>query len=102
LPQRLASRIYRKNVTPTNELDRITRKKYSDLTPLEAQYIGFFKQVQATVVALQNAWRNKISHAQGRLVVMTADFSPKVAEEIMVASRGFMRRLATTLPSVGA
>jgi hypothetical protein len=85
-----------------NELDRITKKKYPDLTPFEFQHIGFLKQVQATVVALQDAWRNKISHAQGRLAVMTADFSPRVAEEILMASRGFMRRLATDLPQVGA
>ncbi len=30
---------------------------------------------------------------------MTAEFRPEVAEEILVASRGFMRRLATDLPS---
>jgi hypothetical protein len=85
-----------------NELDRIIKKKYPDLTTFEAQYIEFFKQIRATVVALQDAWRNKISHAQGRLAVMTADFSPRVAEEILMASRGFMRRLATDLPPVGA
>jgi hypothetical protein len=84
-----------------NELEKISRKKYGDLTAFEAKHIGFLKQVQATVVALQDAWRNKISHAQGRLAVMTADFSPRVAEEILMASRGFMRRLATDLPPVG-
>ena len=85
-----------------NELGRITKKRYPDLTPFEVQHIEFLKQIQATMVALQDAWRNKISHAQGRPAVMTADFSPRVAEEILVASRGFMRRLATDLPSVGA
>jgi hypothetical protein len=54
--------------------------------------------MQGTVVALKNAWRNKISHVHGRLVLMTADFSPDVAEEITIATRGFMRRLATDLP----
>jgi hypothetical protein len=44
------------------------------------------------------AWHNKISHAQNKLVLMTADFSPDVAEEIRIASRSFMRRLATDLP----
>jgi HEPN domain-containing protein len=81
-----------------NELERIVKKRYADLTPFESQYIGLLKQIQATVVALQDAWRNKISHAQGRLSVMTADFSPHVAEEILMATRGFMRRLATDLP----
>jgi hypothetical protein len=82
----------------SNELERITKKKFTDLTPFESRHIGLLKQIQATVVALQDAWRNKISHAQGRLAVMTADFSPHVAEEILIASRGFMRRLATDLP----
>jgi HEPN domain-containing protein len=81
-----------------NELERIVKKKYTDLTTFESQHLGLLKQIQATVVALQDAWRNKISHAQGRLSVMTADFSPHVAEEILMATRGFMRRLATDLP----
>jgi hypothetical protein len=84
----------------SKELERITKKKFADLTPFEAKHIGFLKQIQATVAALQDAWRNKISHAQGRLAVLTAEFSPHVAEEILIASRGFMRRLATDLPQV--
>lgn len=82
----------------SNELDRIVKKKFSELTPFETQHLTFFKQMHATVTALQDAWRNKISHTQGRLVVMTSDFPPFVAEEILIASRGFMRRLATDLP----
>jgi hypothetical protein len=82
----------------SNELKRITEKKYSDLSPFEAQHIASLRQIYATVGALQDAWRNKISHAHGRLAVMTADFSSRVAEEILIASRGFMRRLATDLP----
>jgi len=81
-----------------NELDRIVKKKFNDLTPFESENIDKIKQIYATVGALQDAWRNKISHARGRLMVMTSDFSPKVAEEILVATRGFMRRLATDLP----
>ena len=36
---------------------------------------------------------------EGRTMLMTADFSPAVAMEIIHATRGFMRRLATELPS---
>jgi hypothetical protein len=32
------------------------------------------------------------------MVLMTADFSPAVAIEIYMATRAFMRRLATDLP----
>jgi hypothetical protein len=43
------------------------------------------------------AWRNKVNHATGRPIVMS-EFMPEVAEEIIMASRGFMRRLAEGLP----
>jgi hypothetical protein len=82
----------------TNALDAIIKKRHDDLTAFESHHIVFLKQVHATVTALQDAWRNKISHAQGRLQVMTTDFSLRVAEEILIASRGFMRRLSTDLP----
>jgi hypothetical protein len=52
-----------------------------------------------TVEALKTAWRNKISHVQGKLVLLTSDFTPEVAEEIVMASRAFMRRLATEMPN---
>jgi hypothetical protein len=61
-------------------------------------HFAFLEQMHGTIGALNRAWRNKISHAQGRLVLMTSEFSPEVAEEIMVASRSFMWRLATELP----
>jgi hypothetical protein len=52
------------------------------------------------VEALKNAWRNKISHAHGKLIVMTGEeFHPDVAEEILTATRAFMRRLAEGLPA---
>jgi hypothetical protein len=84
-----------------NKLEKIIRKNHTDLSPLEAKHFEFLTQVQGTVAALKAAWRNKISHTQGRLAVMTADFSPEVAEEILMASRGFMRTLATGLPLTG-
>jgi len=83
----------------TAELERLVVKtKYTDLDPKFQSCFGFLDQTHATCVALKSAWRNKISHTQGRLAVMTADFSPDVAEEIIVASRSFMRRLATEMP----
>jgi hypothetical protein len=58
--------------------------------------------MHATAGALNNAWRNNFSHAQGKLVLMTSEFSRDIAEEIMVASRSFMRRLATEMPPGGS
>jgi hypothetical protein len=81
-----------------NELNRILKKNYNDLTLFEKEHRDFFEQVKATIEALNNAWRNKISHVNGKLKLMTADFSPEIAEEILFATRAFMRRLADGLP----
>jgi hypothetical protein len=77
----------------------VTKTKFNDLDRIYQQHYAFLEQMHGVVEALKSAWRNKISHTQGRLVLMTSDFSPDVAEEIMVASRSFMRRLATEMPT---
>jgi hypothetical protein len=83
----------------TQALQKVINKKHPDRSDFEKLNFDFLEQVQGTVEALKNAWRNKISHAQGRLLLMTKDFSPEIAEEILFASRAFMRRLADGLPS---
>lgn len=81
-----------------NELKKTINKKYGDKTAFEKQHVQFIEQMQGCVEALKTAWRNKISHAQGKLTLMTSDFVPDVAEEIRIATRAFMRRLATEMP----
>jgi HEPN domain-containing protein len=81
-----------------NELERVLRKKHPDLTDFEKDNRALFEQINATVQSMKNAWRNKISHAQGKLALMHTDFSPVIAMEILTASRAFMRRLTTELP----
>lgn len=80
-------------------LTKILTTQYAILTEFERAHYDFLEQIQGTVAAVKNAWRNKISHAQGRLVLMTADFSPAIAEEILIATRAFMGRLADGLPA---
>jgi hypothetical protein len=63
------------------------------------QHSQFLEQIDATIEALKSAWRNKISHAQNKLTLLTRDFSREVSEEIVFASRSFMRRLATDAPT---
>ena len=77
----------------------IVKTKYPDLDPLFQQHRDFLEQVHGTVHALKNAWRNKISHAHGKLTVLTPDFTPEIADEIIMATRAFMRRLSDELPS---
>jgi hypothetical protein len=79
-------------------LRKVIDKKHGERTRFERKNFPFLEQVQGTVEGLKNAWRNKISHVGGRLVIMTKEFSPEVAEEILFATRAFMRRLAEGLP----
>jgi len=83
----------------TRELEKILKKKYPERSDFEKKHSSFLEQVQATVEALKNAWRNKISHTQGRLTLLSADFTAEITEDILVASRAFMRRLAVEMPS---
>lgn len=79
-------------------LKKVLSTEYRDRTTFEKQNYEFLEQVHGTTEGLKNAWRNKVSHAQGRLALMTANYSPEIAEEILFASRAFMRRLADGLP----
>jgi hypothetical protein len=54
-------------------------------------------QLNACVQSMKASWRNKISHATGKPVLLHGGFAPDVAEEIIKTSRGFMRRLAIVL-----
>jgi hypothetical protein len=82
-----------------NRLQQIISTKHPIRTDFERDNFPFIEQMQGTVEALKNAWRNKVSHAQAKLVVLTADFSPEIAEEILYATRSFMRRLTDGLPA---
>ena len=48
----------------------VTETKYPDLELLYQKHFAFLEQMHGTVGPLNTAWRNKISHAQGRLVLM--------------------------------
>ena len=80
----------------TSALSKTVRKERQNMTAFEKKNFAFLEQVHGTVAALKDAWRNKISHMEGRLIVMSTEFSAEIAEEIIVASRAFMRRLAET------
>jgi hypothetical protein len=81
------------------EMTRIVRKsKWDELSPLEQQHRAFLEQLLSSMESMQSGWRHKISHVENKLVLMTGSFKPEVAEEIIVATRGFMRRLATEMP----
>jgi hypothetical protein len=85
-------------VATSNELKRIATADHRNRTAFENDNFTFIEQTHGLVEALKNAWRHKIGHASGRLAVLTADFKPETAEDIMSATRAFMRRSASDLP----
>lgn len=56
------------------------------------------EQINQAAQSMKMAWRNKVNHEAGRLVVLDPQFSPQAAEEIIFATRSFMRHLATDIP----
>jgi hypothetical protein len=81
-----------------DRLKRIHEKKYADKTPVEQKHAEFLSSLLPLAFAMKDSWRHKISHVDNKLEWMDTDFSPEVAGEIVSATRGFMRRLATDLP----
>lgn len=47
---------------------------------------------------MKDSWRHKLMHVDNQIVWQDTDFSREVAEEIITATRGFMRKLASELP----
>jgi hypothetical protein len=81
------------------EMDRVVhRAKYADLSPVEQKYRPLLTKLLPTMQAMETGWRHKISHVEGRLVLLSGEFIPEIAEEILTATRGFMRSLAIELP----
>ncbi len=78
-------------------LQKIIDKKYSDRSPLEQQHSKFLQDTMHLIAAVKD-WRHKISHVDNRLIWLNTDWSPQQAEEIMIATRGLMRKLAHELP----
>jgi hypothetical protein len=55
---------------------------------------AFIEQTNVATQAIKQAWRNKVNHAAGRLAIMKTGFADYIAEEIMHATRAYMRILA--------
>jgi len=70
--------------------------KYPPSLPMS---FSICEQINQSVQTMKHAWRNKVNHVAGKLFVMRSDFAPDVAEEMIFATRGFMRRLADDLPA---
>lgn len=76
----------------------LNRTKHADLSPLHKQHFKLIEQVSPLMLAMNDAWRNKIGHVANRLILMSGEFDDRVADDIVRATRSFMRRLASDLP----
>ena len=87
---------------PKEGWDASTRKLAQVVSEGHAKNItgleyGFLEQLNAAVQAMKFAWRNKVNHATGKPIVMGGGFAPYAAEDIISATRNFMRQVAEGL-----
>lgn len=68
-------------------------------SPLAQNHTELLENILPLAVAMKDAWRHKLDHVDNQIRWIDTDFSPQVAEEIISATRGFMRKLAAELPS---
>jgi hypothetical protein len=83
----------------TRELARIVSTSHDKRTDWERKHFLFIEQMNAVTQSLMTAWRHKIDHAAGRLTLLSGDFNADIAADIISATRAFMRRLSTELPT---
>ena len=81
-----------------SDLEIIMRRKKSDYRGWKRKHYDFLEQVLSSADQIRKPLRNKVDHANGRLVVIDPQFPIEIAQEVMAAVRGFMRRLAVELP----
>jgi hypothetical protein len=79
-------------------LQKINDKNWKDKTDLEKKHSKFLENLLPLAFAMKESWRHKMDHVANKIEWMDTDFSPEVANDIISATRGFMRRLAADLP----
>ncbi|HYM78689.1 MAG TPA: hypothetical protein VE377_22150 [Candidatus Dormibacteraeota bacterium] len=79
-------------------LQKINDKDWKDKTALEQKHSKFLENLLPLAFAMKESWRHKMDHVANKIEWMDTDFSPEVANDIISATRGFMRRLASDLP----
>lgn len=79
-------------------LRKLISAPYPERTPLAQQHTKLLENVVPLAIVVKDSWRHKLDHVDNQIVWVDTDFSPHVAEEIVTATRGFMRKLALELP----
>lgn len=81
-----------------SRLDKLLKNPYPQRDPLVQKHSKILEDVVPLAIVVKNNWRHKLDHVDNQIVWFDTDFSPHVAEEIIKATRGFMRKLALELP----
>jgi hypothetical protein len=79
-------------------LQDLIRDPYPKRSALAQKHSALLENVVPLALVVKDSWRHKLTHVDNQIVWMDTDFSPQVAEEIIAATRGFMRKLAQELP----
>jgi hypothetical protein len=81
-----------------SKLEKLTqRTEFKDLPPVAQPHIGFLKEVLPYLHAVKDAWRNRVSHVDERILPKDG-YAPENVTEIYMATRGLMRTLAEKAP----
>lgn len=80
------------------KLENILSKPYKQRSAIEKEHSKFLESLAPMARAMKESWRHKISHVENKLEWLDTDFSPKVASDIITATRGFMERIAKDIP----
>jgi hypothetical protein len=83
-----------------DRLERIAAKPYKERSKIEQENSKLLDEIMPFAFSMKNQWRHKISHVENKLVWIDSDFSPQMARDIIGAVRGFMDKLATSLPKL--
>jgi hypothetical protein len=81
-----------------SRLQKLVAPPYPDRIPLAQTHSKLLESTLPLVAAMKDAWRHKLDHVDNQIVWHGTDFSPAVTDEIIKATRGFMRKLAAELP----
>lgn len=82
----------------SRRLDELIKGGHAKYPPSLPIRFSVCEQINQQVQTMKHAWRNKVNHVAGKLIVIRSEFAPDVAEEIIFATRGFMGRLVDDLP----
>ena len=78
-------------------LDAIHDRPHKERTTFEREHSKLLDDSVRLIHAVKD-WRHKIAHVDNWLIWQDTDFSPHRAEELILATRGLMRHLASDLP----